>query len=200
MPRVRVPQGELRDEIREAIFDSSDLGNADPTGTIQFFANVQGKLPSQTNLRQNSLLEATLSFRCQGITLNAQNIYSANINVLPLIMENGGVNLVVGEKSYWRGNATLVTGRLSQHSAVAADASAAPTLVNQVYQRFGDQAIQPTIWTGKHVVDIPPLQSFRVDYTIEGLTAAEVALATPAANTKVRLIMVMHGLKRRPVQ
>jgi hypothetical protein len=189
----------LRDEIRQPIYDTIDIqAGESPVADRDFFANVQGKSLVLTNLRQNKLLETAVSFRVQGLTLDAQNIYAANIAVLPLIMESSSISLKVGEKFYFQSPATFVAGRLEQSAAAATTVAA--TTISQVYQHLGQAAVAPVVLQGKHVVDINPLQSFDAMLSTSGMTAAEIAAATPVAATKLRLIFSLKGLQRRPVQ
>jgi len=193
MPIVRLPEGSLRDEIRQPIYDTIAIVAAEsPVGVRSFFSDVQGKSRAQSNLRQNNLLETAVSFRIQGLCLDAQNYYAANAGCLPVIMENSALKLTVGEKIYWQGPFTFVGGRLD----VFASQAAAPL----VYQKFGVAAVQPIILQGKHVVDLNPLQSFSGEWTCDTLTAAELALATPAADTALKFVYSLKGLMRRPVQ
>lgn len=199
MPRVRLPSGELRDEIRQPVYDTLDIQAAEsPLAERSFFTAVQGKARSLTNLRQNSLLEATVSYRIMGLCCDSQNQEEANRKALALIQEHSHFQLRVGEKTYWEGNGTYMFGRLWQDAAISTTVAA--TTEERVYQHFGNEAVQPVILSGKHVIDIPPLQSFQIDWTVEGMTAAEEADATPAANTKLRFIQSLKGLLRRPVQ
>jgi len=183
MPRVRLPSGEVRDEIRQVLWDTIDIAAAEAVqATRSFFSNVQGKLKSQTNLRQNNLLEAAVSFRTMGLVLDAQNTDATQLTVLPLLMDHSYVEFVVGEKIYWQGNGEFATGRLFQ------------TTTADAYQRYGDVAVQSVGFTGIHVVDIPPLQSFRVNWTVEGMASP------PTVASALRFIMSLKGLMRRPVQ
>lgn len=194
MPIVRLPGGALRDEIREPIFDTIDLpaGAIDQSVTRSFYSNVQGKDKTLSNLRQNNLLETAVSFRVQGLAIDVHNFYADNAKVMPLIAEHSAIELRVGEKIYWQGPMRFASGR--QWSDVAGG-------TNLVYQQHGSAAVASVILTGKHVVDINPLQSFRVDWDISGITAAELAAAgTLAADTKLRYVCSLKGLKRRPVQ
>lgn len=204
MPRVKSPDGELRDEIRQPLYDGIYQAAAEsPIGQRQFFSNVQGKALYLTNLRQNNLLEATVSFRVMGLCFDAQNIYPDNRGILPLVMQNSSFSFKVGEKIYWQGNGLYISGRMDQEYAVARSSGtgeAAGTLVERAYQRYGDLAVQPVNLTGKHVIDIPPLQSFRVDWVTEGMTAGEITAATPAADTRILYLLSLKGLQRRPVQ
>lgn len=193
MPIVRLPQGELRDEVRQPLFDTITVAAAEgPEALRTFFSTVTGKTLIETNMKQPGALETAVSFRAMGACLDAQNIYEANQGLLPLYLERSSVELQVGEKVYWQGPARLAAGRVWQHAASAA----APV----VLQQYGFSAVQPIIWEGHHVVDINPLQSFAVRLRTGSMTAAEIALATPAANTRVHFVFSLKGLLRRPVQ
>lgn len=199
MPIVRLPQGELRDEIRQAIYDQIRITNADTvTGTRSFFSSVQGKPLSQTNLRQNNLLETAVSYRIQGLGFDAQNSDYANRAVLPFLLDNSSLRVRIGEKVYWQGTLAFLAGRLDQREAVAMYGQAAPTVESRLYQRFGDLVAAPVQLKGKHCVDVNPLQSFNA----EMVTDADSVLATPtvAAGTRIALTFSFKGLMRRPVQ
>lgn len=197
MPIVRLPTGELRDEIRQPVYDTIVIGAAvNPVGSREFYASVQGKSLIQTNLKQNKLLETAVSFRVQGLALDAQNFRLANRLALPLIMERSSIEFVVGEKTYFTGTARLLAGRIWQHTALSAQA--APT--DAILQEYGCAAVQPVILQGKHVIDINPLQSFFARWVVGEMTVAEQAEATPAADTELRFVFSMKGLLRRPVQ
>lgn len=201
MPIVRLPEGSLRDEIRLPLYDTIIIQAAEsPVGVRSFFSNVQGKSRARTNLRQNNLLETAVSYRIQGMALDAQNIYAANVSALPIIMENSSLRLRVGEKDYWEGPMTFVSGRVKHFSSSATTVAA--TTLDRVIQHFGDEAVQPIILQGKHVVDINPLQSFSVTWTLDpaDVTAGEVTAATPAAATNLKFQLSLKGLLRRPVQ
>ena len=200
MPLVKLPNGQLRDEIRQPLYDTITISAGEsPVGTRQFFANVQGKSLIRTNLKQNKLLEVAVSFRIQGMTLDCQNIYDANKDALALIQEDSSLRLAVGEKNYWSSPAQFVTGRLEQNAAVSTGTGTATDIVRN-YQRYGAQAIQPLVFQGKHVVDILPLQAFYVEMVTDDMTAAEIAAATPAAATRLHFVLALRGLLRRPVQ
>lgn len=192
MPIVRLPGGSLRDEIRETVYDTIDIT---PTSTIlatdRFFSDVQGKGKSLTNLRQNNLLETAVSYRIQGLALDAQNFAVANVRVIPTILEHSALALTVGEKKYWEGPARFASGRM--YSDLGG-------LDTATFQSHGFPAVAAVVLQGKHVIDINPLQTFFVEWIREGMTAGEVTASTPAANTKVRYVCSLKGLKRRPVQ
>lgn len=209
MPIVRLPGGYLRDEIRLPLFDTIilDAGES-PVGTRQFFSDVQGKPNSMTNLKQNNMLETAVSYRVLGMAIDAQNIYYDNYEALALIMENSSLRLHIGEKDYWQGPMLFAAGRLKQNSALAAATTVAATTIENAttYQHFGDEAVQGILFPGDHFVDINPLQSFFVEWVCGAgsgdyaMTAAEITASTPAANTRIRFMMSLKGLLRRPVQ
>lgn len=205
MPIVKLPGGQLRDEIRMPLYDTLIQDAAEsPVGTRTFFSNVQGKPRSMTNLRQANLLETAVSFRIQGLAIDAQNVYGANSELLALVMENSSLRLHVGEKDYWEGPMTFAAGRVK--GSFAAATTVAATTINNVNQHFGDEAIQGILFPGDHFVDVNPLQSFFVEWVCGAgsvpyaMTAAEIADSTPAANTRVRWMLSLKGLMRRPVQ
>jgi hypothetical protein len=209
MPLVNLPGGQLRDEIRNPLYDAVDLqGGISPIGIYRFFSSTalpggQLKGLEQTNLRQPNSLPAATSFRCQGYSLDAQNFYAANKNVLPLIMEQSFVSVQVGDKVYAELPATLLAGRQSAALAVGRSSGtgeAAGVVVEDVYQSYGQPAVASVVLTGLHVIDIIPTQQFFATMTIQNMTAAEVALATPANGTKTRIYFALKGLLRRGVQ
>lgn len=201
MPIVRLPGGSLRDEIRMPLYDTITQAAAEsPVGTRRFFSDVQGKSLARTNLRQNNLLETAVSYRVQGLGLDAQNFYEANQDVLPIVMENSSLTLKIGEKNYWQGPMLFACGRIE--AAFSAATTVAATTINNVYQKFGFAAVQAVILQGKHVIDINPLQSFYCEWVVDAadLSAGEITAATPAASTNVKYMFSLKGLQRRPVQ
>lgn len=201
MPIVRLPKGSLRDEIRIPLYDTITQAAAEsPVGIRSFFSSVQGKSKARSNLRQNNLLETAVSYRVQGLAIDAQNFYTANLQVLPVVMENSSLRLRIGEKDYWEGNLVFLAGRIDLTASAATTVAA--TTINNIYQRFGAQAVQAVVLSGKHVVDINPLQSFFAEWTVSSadLSAAEITAGTPAASTNVKYTFSLKGLQRRPVQ
>jgi hypothetical protein len=201
MPIVRLPKGSLRDEIRLPLYDTIIVQAAEsPVGVRRFFSSVQGKSRARTNLRQNNLLETAVSYRVQGLALDSQNIYAANSKALAIIMENSSLRLRIGEMDYWEGPMTFIAGRISQNAAAATTVAA--TTIEHLHQKFGQEAVQPVMLAGKHVVDINPLQSFFCEWVCDqaDLTAGEITAATPAAGTNLKFQLSLKGLLRRPVQ
>lgn len=194
MPIVKLPGGSLRDEIREPIYDSIDLvGAGAPVteGTRVFFQDVSTKIkPIETNLRQAQTLDTANSFRIQGMALDVHNYQSANVTAIAAILDHSSLTLQVGEKKYWEGPARFVSGRICSDVAGLADA---------VFQQHGACAVASVILTGKHTVDINPLQNFNVSWLLQGL-GAQAADTTLAADTKLRYVFSLKGLRRRPVQ
>jgi hypothetical protein len=192
MPIVKLPGGQLRDEIREPLYDTIDITDASVIqGTRRFFSDVQGKSRTESNLRQNNLLETAVSFRAMGMAIDAQNFNLLNYSVMPLFLEHSSLKFQAGEKAYFEGPMRFVAGRL--YTDLGGD-------VSNTFMQHGFPAVAGLIWTGKHVVDINPLQTFFVEWLTDGMTSAEVVLATPQASTKVRYVCSLKGLKRRPVQ
>lgn len=194
MPIVKLPNGSMRDEIREPLYDTIDL----PAGAIAaqrrtFFQDIQGKSLVQTNLRQSKQLETAVSFRVQGMAIDAQNFYATDAmeQILPLIMEQSAVQLTIGEKIYWEGPMRFAAGRIWSDIAGKADTT---------FNQHGSSAVAAVILVGKHVVDINPLQRFQVDWFIDEFTAAQQTIATVPANERIRYVASLKGLKRRPVQ
>ena len=146
------------------------------------------------------MLETAVSFRVQGLAIDAQSFYSQNVVALPVILENSSMRLRIGEKDYWEGPMSFLSGRIE--AAFAAATTVAATTIDHVYQKFGSSAVQPVILTGKHSVDINPLQSFFFEWVIDqaDLSAGEIASATPAAATNLKFTASLKGLLRRPVQ
>lgn len=193
MPRVKLTSGELRDEISQPLFDVIDIVAAEsPQANRSFFTNVQGKSKAETNLRQNAQLEGYVSYRILSMVLDSQTVYQGLRAALPLIQEHSSLVLRVGEKEYYEGQGTHWTGRTRQEESTFD--------VNVAYSHYGKEAVNAIVLGARHYVDIPPLQSFRVDWQVLGMSAAEIALATPAADQKLRFICSLKGIQRRPVQ
>jgi hypothetical protein len=206
MPLVSLPGGQLRDEIRNPLYDSDDLlAGQSPVGTTVFFSSIVNadgspKDLSQTDLTQANSLPTATSFRCQGYAIDAQSYYEANRFVLPTIQDHSSIALQVGEKVYAKLAWVYLGGRLEANQAISISGAAAPTTVERNYQKYGQSAVAPTVLTGKHVIDILPIQQFMATWVCGGLTPTEITNATPAAGTFVRFYFAMKGLLRRAVQ
>lgn len=203
MPIVRLPQGgELRDEIRQAIYDQMRLYHADSlVGTRSFFSSVQGKPLSQSNLRQNNLLETAVSFRVQGMGFDAQIWDVANRAVLPFLMDNSSMSIRVGEKIYWRGTLAFLVGRLVSNEAVGTGVvTEAAATVSQIYMHYGQPVAAPVQLTGKHVVDINPLQSFAAEWVVDADATGGIATPVIGTGTRIAFTFSFKGIMRRPVQ
>ena len=197
MPILRLPKGSLRDEIRQPLYDTVEIAAAEsPVGIRQFFSSVQGKSKALSNLTQNSQLRQATSFRIQGFAMDCQNIYLANKSALALIQENSSLRVRIGEKDYWETALIYLTGRIAQNAAVTDPAVA----TSVIQQNYGEVALQPVMLSGKHVVDITPLQTFYAEWTVSGMNAAEITASTPAANTRLKFMFSFKGLLRRAVQ
>lgn len=201
MPIVRLPNMELRDEIRQPLYDTEDLEGAAATlaGIRTFFQSITGKSLTETNLTQAGALGNAQSFRIQGMALDAQNVLFDNQQLLPVFMENSALSLKVGEKVYWQSPARFTAGRMWQDAAVAT--TVAVTTLSPLLQQFGMSCVAPVVFGAKHVVDINPLQPFSATLTTDALSAAEeAAVGAIAAGRKIRLVYSLKGLFRRPVQ
>ena len=202
MPIVTLPGGELRDEIRQALYDTIDLAaGATLAGVRRFFTSVTEasgapKSILKTNLRQPGSLETAVSFRIQGLAIDAQNSLGDNQDILPVIIQKSSLVLKVGVKDYWQGPMRFAAGRMLESGIAGTDFAA-----GRVMQQFGWPAVQPIVFQGKHVVDINPLQNFELTWNIDNqdLTADEIALAI-AAGTELPVVASLKGLLRRPVQ
>jgi len=195
-PRVKLKNGELRDEIAQPLFDTIDIvdGESPQASPRSFFTDVQAKLSAETNLRQNSQLEGYVSYRILGMTLDSQNRFAALRAALPLIMEHSSLKLKVGEKEYYEGQGTHWAGRVRHEESVTSAGA------DQVFQHYGKEAVNAIVLGARHYIDIPPLQSFRVSWVVEGMSAAEITASTPGTDQKLRFILSLKGIQRRPVQ
>lgn len=206
MPLVSLPGGQLRDEIRNPLYDSDDLlAGQSPIGLTRFFSSIinpdgSPKGLEQSNLTQANSLPTATSFRCQGYAIDAQSFAEANRQILPLIQDHSSIQLQVGEKVYATLAWVYLGGRLDVNQAIAVSGAAGPTVVERQYQKFGQSAVAPVVLTGKHVIDILPVQLFNATWNCQGMTAPEVTSATPAAGTKIRFYFALKGLLRRAVQ
>ena len=204
MPLVSLPGGQLRDEIRNPLYDASDLNaGVSPIGQVTFFASIvnPGGTPkdlSQTNLTQPNSLPTATSYRCQGYAVDAMSYHDANRLVLPLVQDHSSIQLNVGEKQYAQLPWVYIGGRLEVNQAVATTVAA--TTLDRSFQKFGQSAVAPVVLTGKHVIDILPIQQFRATWICSNMTAGEIVQATPAADTRIRVYFSLKGLLRRAVQ
>ena len=198
MPIVRLPNMELRDEVRQPLYDTNDLEGAASTlaGLRTFFQSITGKSKTETNLTQAGQLGAATSFRIQGMALDAHNVLIANQQLLPTFLENSSISLKVGEKNYWESPAIFVAGRLYEDIAPGTGIAAGALM-----QQCGMAAVAPIVFGARHVVDVNPLQPFLVSLNTDAFTAEELtAVAAIATGRKIRLVYSLKGLLRRPVQ
>lgn len=196
MPIVTLPGGELRDEVRQPIYDTIVLdAGASAAGVRRFFqSNVTAggapKSLAQTNLEQPGSLPTATSFRIQGLAVDADNSAIANNPFLPLFLRKSSVSLQVGVKNYWNSPLRYAAGRMFTNLDSASS-----------YQQYGWPAVQSVVLQGRHVVDVNPLQNFVIVWTTasQDLTATEAAL-TVAVDTDLVFVASLKGLLRRPVQ
>lgn len=201
MPIVTLPGGEIRDEIRQPLYDTIELtGPTGIAGVYNFFSSIvtpagQPKTIAKTNMTTPGQLQTAVSFRTQGLCLDISNFLVANATVtspVAVILERGGLEFNVGVKNYWQGPSRFAMGRLTTDNDTGA----------LVSQQSGWPSIQPVIFQGRHVVDINPLQNFLVKLSIntQDLIASEQSATLVAANTQISLLASLKGLLRRPVQ
>ena len=201
--RLKLSQGAVRDQIRQSLYDTLTIVAAEnPIAKRVFYTNVQNKALYLTNLRNNRSLEGQVSFRIQAFKISAHQPYSANAQALPLIMEHSSISLRVGEKFYWEGPMSECCGSLHVADAVSSSGFAAGTnhTVERHYSQLGLPRPFGIVFKKNETLDIAPVQSFWVDWECSGMSAAEIALSTPAADTKISFISYLKGLQRRPVQ
>lgn len=198
MPIVTLPGGELRDEIRQPLYDTIIVAAAEGlVGVRRFFQSnvIAGGAPktlAATNMEQPGSLPTATSFRVQGLAIDADNSEPLNNAFLSAFLRSSSVSLQVGVKNYWQSPLRYACGRLLSDLG---------GIVDESYQQYGWPAVQPVVFQGKHVVDINPLQNFQIAWVTaaQDLTAAEAAL-TVAANTQLIFQASLKGLLRRPVQ
>lgn len=202
MPLVRLPGGELRDEVRYPLIDGRTLDDGiDPSGAYSYFSAVQGKPDYLTNLGQNNILPQGVSYRIMGLAFDMQNLNTARSTLLPTILDHTSVRLRVGEKDYLKCPLLFAAGRLEQNAACSTGTGTATDLAF-LHQKFGTSIGLPVLLSGRHVVDIAPLQNFSVETITSGITAAELAVltATPVVGKHNLIYCSLKGLMRRPVQ
>jgi hypothetical protein len=183
----------IRDQIREPIYDTVILGaNENPSGeTYNFFENVQGKGKHLTNLRQPKILEGQVSFLIDKLTIEVENFNKDNNNALPVIIQHSSCKLRIGEKDYYEAPMSFLTGGLYVEQ----------TVEDSHYSHSKSKASScGLVLKGNDRIAIAPLQSFEVQWRVSVIAAALQALATPVADSDLRFICKLSGLKRRPVQ
>lgn len=146
-----------------------------------------------TNLEQPGSLPTATSFRIQGLAIDGDCVSSDTTQqlILPALQRSSSVSLQVGVKNYWQSPLRFATGRIM----------ASGYNVTFANQQFGWAAIQPVVFSGRHVIDINPLQNFVIVLatSAQDLTAAEQAYAV-AEGSQFKLVASLKGLLRRPVQ
>lgn len=187
------------DEIAEPIFDTIDIANGEsPIGVREYFNITQGKSEILTNLQQAKQLQKSVSFRVLGIGYDVQNVWSENWNCIPLIMEKSSLAFQVAEKIYWNSALTFIEGRVDANYAI--DSTVAGTQRRSLVH--AGKCANYISMVGRNAINLEELTAFSVKVTTSGMNAAEIALATPSAGagTKLRTMVSLQGLKRRPVQ
>jgi hypothetical protein len=208
VPIVSLPGGEVRDEIRQPLYDAVDLINPDTLGAFgsevffQSLTDVNGNTKSlaKTNMTQlgngAGALGTATSFLIQGMCWDAQNDAEANVEFIPTLVNRSSVSLVVGVKNYWQSPLRYAAGRITEYLMSGTGIAA-----GRAFQQAGWPAVQPIVLQGKHTIPVNPLQPFSVTWTVaaQDLTAAEAAL-TVAAGSDLQFVFSLKGLLRRPVQ
>lgn len=197
-PRLELPNGEVKDEIQQPVWDTYDLlGGISPLDTPikEFFSDVQGKNATLTNLKLNNQFPRGVSFRTQGLVMYAMQIVSAAyaglVTALPLIMQHSSLRLKVSDKIFWEGPMESVGGRIESDIAGLGTAAS--------FQQLGAATGFPVRWSPFHVVNVAPGEDFRVQWETATMTAPEAVASTPAQATKLRFKLLLLGLQRRPV-
>lgn len=188
MSRVKVqgPNGQivLLDQIRQDAFDTISLTDASTINEErEFFSDIQGKKPYQTNLNQANLLEKNVSFLVMALQIDAQ-CDDANAGLLQKLQEYSSLRLKIGERDFWKGGMRLATGKISQHSTVA----------DTHIEQYGCPTNNGVLF-GKDPHEIPSLFTFKVI-----MSTSAPAGVTVAAGSEVNLVCRLKGIQRRPVQ
>jgi hypothetical protein len=192
---VKLADGVLRDQLRQDVYDTITLAAGESPmapADRNFFASVQGKAKYLTNLRINSQFEGNVSYRIQGIQLDAFVASALNAACLPLLVNHGYIEVRIGEKIYLQSPMKDVCGKME----VFGSNMAAPLY----FAQLGRASEVGVVLKGTDSLDIAPSQTFNVLWQTAGMTAAEAILATPAAATKIDFKLSFKGLMRRPVQ
>lgn len=206
MAGITSPQNDVRDEVVTPLVDSLDLTNAAFAGGLSnavnafFKAGGGGKAISQYNVPGGGpTLPYQNSYLVMGLGFLGQNFYTTNPGqLLAIINEKSSLSLVVGTKPYLQVPVREVTGGVWQSSSSATTVAA--TTIHDLQQSFGPPKAMAMMFDRAHAIPIAPQQNFEVDWSMEGLSATEIADTTPAANAPVRLQAVLYGILRRPVQ
>lgn len=179
MPRVTLPSGEIRDQIRMDLFDTLvQAATVSFAGEQKFFTNTQGKSAVDTNMRLNGTLENQVSFLVQGCGLDAIVYVAATDVVIAEVLDKSSIKLVIGEKEYLRAPTRFIAGKLRSYNA---DIAQYGTNRDSVYSLKGEDSIS-----------IPPVQTFSLNLQVE--------TAVVHATANIRYVASLKGLMRRPVQ
>jgi hypothetical protein len=187
---------ELRDQIKQPIYDSIDITSTSVvTEERSFFSNTQGKSIVQSNLRGNGSLERNKSFRIMGMEVYASSSDPAKVELLELFSNYSFFQLWISEKQYWESPLRFLTGKIRQAVALAGDTDA----INS-YVQFGNAGCNPLALHGTQALDIGPLTTFYALWKVEGASAGQITKMTPSAAYPIRFVASLKGLLRRPVQ
>ena len=151
MPIVTLPGGEVRDEIRQPLYDTVELqGGASLAGVYNFFSSIVNaaglpKTIAKTNMTTPGQLQTAVSFRVQGLCLDAMNTDILNADIIPTIINRAGAQLNVGVKTYWQSPARFAAGRMTEYG-IAGTVAAQPAVL---LQQYGWAAVQPVVFAGQ---------------------------------------------------
>lgn len=177
MPRVTLPSGEIRDQIRMDLFDTLTQ-TVSFLGEQKFFTNTQGKSSSDTNLRLNGTLENQVSFLVQGVGMDALVYTAGHDLVIAELMDKSSIRLIIGEKEYLRAPTRFIGGKIRS--------------TNEIIAQYGTNRDSVYSLKGEDSISIPPVQTFSLNLQVDTAVA-------PAAGS-IRYVASLKGLMRRPVQ
>lgn len=180
MPRVRLSNGELRDQIRLDIFDTitQEVGQVLSGSRQKFFQDTANKSEIDTNLNISGFFENQVSYLVQGVGFDALTYSTNDVKLLPQIQDKSSLTLSVGEKDYWKAPLRFASGRI-----LADD----PELL-----QFGTFGPSYYPLKGADSIAIPSVQRFNIKWDLETNAAP--------ADAAVRYVCSLKGLQRRPVQ
>lgn len=176
MPRVKLATGEIRDQIRMALFDTI-VQDGSLLGDNKFFQTIEKKTIVDTNMRIQGTLEQGVSFLVQGVGLDAI-VYATGLDlVIADVLDHSACVLTIGEKEYLRAPTRHVAGKVRSY--------------NPVIAQYGTHAESCYQLKGVDAITIPSVQTFNLNLRVE----TSVESASP-----IRYVGSLKGLMRRPVQ
>ena len=88
--KIQTPRGEIvmLDQIRQDAFDTISLNDSSVLNQErEFFSDIQGKKPWQTNLNQANILEKNVSFLILAMQMDMHTTDKGNATFLPKLAE-----------------------------------------------------------------------------------------------------------------